>query len=342
MRKYLSLIISSMLVVSMISGCSVKQEDLTISEQEDISESAAISELPETNIEEESKEDTPEISLPQESSEENVQQESEEKEGKSLTDALAEEKSEPEQESSEIQTEEIIQESESSAAAESSSEAAVQESLEEEESTENKAESAPQGNQETPATKTEEDAIQLSENWLDMEIAINGWPFRMLDSKYAVLADQGWTLDLDALGYPNGYILNPGDKTAGTTPINNPEYADQQQAYRLTLEAGFTNLSDAPCDITESTIWCIHINNRVSPNHQAENPVNFKIAKNIRNGSTYDEIMAAFGESYDTYRSDELGYTSLTYYHDFNETMRLVIYDDTGLQEITLEKYSLN
>lgn len=168
----------------------------------------------------------------------------------------------------------------------------------------------------------------LSTDWKNTEFGLNGVNYKIYFD-YADLQNQGWTFDLADYGYSNGYIMNQNDKVSGTINLENPNYDAR-------VAVGFTNTSSTPKDILQCQIWSIDVDNGF-----ADKPVNFELPNGIHNGSTLQEVIAAYGEPDEDnkYRSDDLGYWQYTYQDEYSKYFRLTIYDDKGVTAFSYDVY---
>lgn len=57
-------------------------------------------------------------------------------------------------------------------------------------------------------------------------------------------------------------------------------------------------------------------------------------------GSTEEDVVAAYGEPEDEpYESKELGYKDYEYRYEYSYVLRLTVYEDGGVKEISLQNY---
>ncbi len=169
----------------------------------------------------------------------------------------------------------------------------------------------------------------LSTDWKSAEFTLDGKSYKVNDD-YLKYTANGWTIDLKAAGYEDGYILNKKDKVSTTVDLLNSKFDDAD------INVGFINLGDSAKDITECQVWGISVDNKYS-----DTPVDFTLPGGIKNGSTLAEIEAAYGkpEEDDIYRSDDLGYTKYTYDNDLKPQLSLTVWDDGGLTEFEYKIY---
>ena len=166
----------------------------------------------------------------------------------------------------------------------------------------------------------------VSDDWKDCEFILNNQTYK-LAFDYNQIKNNGWSFNLADYGYSNGYIMNKGDKISSTIDLENSNFDSD-------ITVGFTNTSDGAKDILDCQIWAINVDNAF-----AKKPVTFSFAKGIHNGSTLDEVKAAYGEPKDTYRSDSLGYWVYTYQDEYSKYFKLTIYDDKGVTGFTYQMY---
>ncbi len=179
-------------------------------------------------------------------------------------------------------------------------------------------------------------SVDLSDEWTDMQIAIDGKVYT-LPVDYDVLKADGWSFDLADYGKENGYILNPGDSVTSTIELTNPKYGEEYNS--ATLYVGFINVDDTAKDITECHIWSIKSDSYYGSKQMEKYP-SVTVAKGIKFGSTEQEVIAAFGqpEEDDIYVSDS-GYKTFEYCNDYSQYLRLTIYEDTGVSCIEIKEY---
>lgn len=168
-----------------------------------------------------------------------------------------------------------------------------------------------------------------SSDWSSGEIKLDGVKF-VLKDKYLKFVNASWSIDLEKYGYANGYILNSGDKTSTTIQLDNKKYET------AVAQIGFINSSKEPLDIKECDIWSISINNK-----NAEVPIPFELPGGIKNGSSIEDIVKAYGEltAENIYRVDAQGYTTYHYQSGTDKYLDLYVYDNVGLLEINFKMY---
>lgn len=173
----------------------------------------------------------------------------------------------------------------------------------------------------------------ISDDWKDMEFIFDGEKYCLEDAPYETLQGSGWDFDLADYGYEDGYVLNSNDWISSTVYLSKPDYNED-----LDISVGFINRTKKAKDIKECSIWafscCVEYGGEL-----LENVPEMTIAQGITWGSTADEVLEAFGEPDDEYRSDDLGYTKYTYEDDYDKELGIYVYDDYGVTEIEMQLY---
>lgn len=174
---------------------------------------------------------------------------------------------------------------------------------------------------------------ELSDDWTDMQFILDGKLYE-LPVSYRELEANGWSFDLAAYGYTDGYIMNPGDKTYSTIELSNPDYDED-----LMVWVGFINTGDKAQDILDCDIWAFQMDTCVG-SRQLENYPDMEIAGGIGFGSTREEVEAAFGECEDIYEADSgYNYAVYNYDMDYKYYLKLTIYEDKGVTAIDISSY---
>ena len=173
----------------------------------------------------------------------------------------------------------------------------------------------------------------VSDDWKDMEFIFDGEKYSLEDAPYETLQDNGWDFDLADYGHEDGYVLNPNDKISGTIYLSNSDYDKN-----LDVMVGFINRTKKVKDIKECSIWTFDCSIAYG-SRLLEDVPEMTIAQGITWGSTADEVVEAFGEPDDEYRSDSLGYTKYTYEDDYDKYLYIYVYDDYGVTEIEMSLY---
>jgi len=167
----------------------------------------------------------------------------------------------------------------------------------------------------------------LPNDWKSMQFIFDGNKYS-LKTPYSLIKNSGWEMDLNKMGYPNGYIVKPNTKVLSTVNLYNSNYS------KASVKIGLINEGTVEKDITECDVWSF-----VVDSSSYYDNINFQLPGGIKNGSTYAEVEAMYGKENDTYRSDTLKYTVYTYTYDYNKTLKLTIYDDGGLKGFSYQLY---
>ncbi|MGI6118072.1 MAG: DUF6612 family protein [Bilifractor sp.] len=167
-----------------------------------------------------------------------------------------------------------------------------------------------------------------STDWTSLSFTLDGKNYQ-IPFAYSTLQSD-WAFNMADYGYTNGYATNPGDKQYCTIDVTNSKYD-------MDFKIGTVNVSNAVQDITQNSIWAVNMSIE-----WANTWPSLQLPGGITWGSTYDQVIAAYGTPEDEpYRSDELGYYSLSYNNNYQQRMKLIVYDDGGLKGVTLENYAL-
>lgn len=184
----------------------------------------------------------------------------------------------------------------------------------------------------TPSDTPDEDFV-LSGDWLDLQFVLDGVGYQLNDP-YKKLEANGWSFDMADYGYPNGYVLNPGDKTYGTIYLKNDAYDE-----KINVIVGLKNNSDTVKDIYECDIWNINIQIEYASKLVEPHP-EMTIGNGLKFGDTAQQVIDACGPCEDIFVSDSLGYRTFTYRVDFDYYLKITVYDEFGITKIQLEDYS--
>ena len=179
-------------------------------------------------------------------------------------------------------------------------------------------------------TIMDEEGFYFSSNqWTSDEIMLDGILYR-LNADFLNFSNHGWSFDMSRYGFREGYRLNRGEKVTTNIDLISTKYPEAN------VQVGFVNLGKEARDIEECQVWSIMINN-----HNVATPVDFTLPGGIHNGSTEEEIFAAYGalETVQVYRSITNGYTTYHYKKDYTQYLDLTVYDDGGLQNISFRHY---
>lgn len=170
----------------------------------------------------------------------------------------------------------------------------------------------------------------LSNDWKTMEFVFEGTKYTLMED-YSKFKENGWTIDLNKMGYPNGYILNANTKTYSTVYLYSSTYKDSG------VTVGFINNGTDAKDITECKIWSFNVRNSKYYSKQ----LTFELPGGIKNGSTHDEVIAVYGKPSDDniYRSEGLKYTTYHYKQGYDKYFDITVYDEGGVTEFSFKNY---
>ena len=134
-----------------------------------------------------------------------------------------------------------------------------------------------------------------------------------------------WTINGNS--FNNGLTLIKNDKTSVSLTVVNKDFDSD-------VKVGIINLKDKRREILDCETWGITVNNE-----HAMNPVTFKLAKGITNGSTKEDIIKAYGElSADKIKTLD-DRVILQYQKDYSVYLDLTIINDKGLTSFSYKKY---
>jgi len=180
----------------------------------------------------------------------------------------------------------------------------------------------------------------VSANWYDMEFIMNGVKY-CIPFSYSELKADGFVFDITDYGYENGYILNHGDKISSTITVASEEYGSDYTDF--TPSIGFINNSTEAKDIYDCEVWGINMSimygSRIIDNYPS-----IELSQGLTWGSSEAEVLAVFGDYENTYRSDDLGYTTydFLYRDEVNKSdirASVTIKDDFGLCEFEIKYF---
>lgn len=169
---------------------------------------------------------------------------------------------------------------------------------------------------------------EVSDDWKNGEFIFDGKKYKLFD-QYSNFELAGWTFDMKDYGYDDSYVLNSNQKTFSTIYLENDNHDAR-------VSIGLINNNSTVSTIKQCAIWSFDVANSF-----AKNPVEFTLAKGIKNGSTLADVKAAYGEPDDTYYSESLKYWVYTYDNELKPKLRLTIYEDIskGLTEFEYSHY---
>ena len=164
----------------------------------------------------------------------------------------------------------------------------------------------------------------VSEDWTETEFSMAGIKYK-LNTSYRNFEKNNWTINGNS--FNNGLTLIKNDKTSVSLTVVNKDFDSD-------VKVGIINLKDKRREILDCETWGITVNNE-----HAMNPVTFKLAKGITNGSTKEDIIKAYGElSADKIKTlDDI--VILQYQKDYSVYLDLTIINDKGLTSFSYKKY---
>ncbi len=160
----------------------------------------------------------------------------------------------------------------------------------------------------TPEATTAPEAItidaiaaeNLSENLFDFQLSLNGEVYT-LPCKYSELSEAGWSMeDIE------GNELGAGQYTFSNRISNGDIY----------LSASLANTEDKTLPMKQCRVGKLSLDS-----YEADSGAKLVLSKGITFGSTYDEVIAAFGEPTDKYESEII--ITLTYKSDIYSYVKI-------------------
>lgn len=174
----------------------------------------------------------------------------------------------------------------------------------------------------------------VSDNWLDLEFALDGVKFAVPFNFQTVKA-QGWSIAYDKYkDFSAETIIEPGKGYYGTIELTNPKYHKY-----FTFWVGFKNNTTTNQTIENCDVWTVKLSN-MNGYKLVDSYPEVTLAKGITWGTDKATILAALGEPKETYEStfaDSPKYTKLTYQYKYDKYFILTVYDDFGLTNIDLK-----
>ena len=164
----------------------------------------------------------------------------------------------------------------------------------------------------------------VSEDWTETEFSMAGIKYK-LNTSYRNFEKNNWTINGNS--FNNGLTLIKNDKTSVSLTVVNKDFDSD-------VKVGIINLKDKRREILDCETWGITVNYE-----HAMNPVTFKLAKGITNGSTKEDIIKAYGElSADKIKTLD-DRVILQYQKDYSVYLDLTIINDKGLTSFSYKKY---
>lgn len=166
---------------------------------------------------------------------------------------------------------------------------------------------------------------KIKTDWSAGEFILDGMKFK-LNTKYKDYEFNNWTIDNNDYDYSNMSFMK-NDKTSVSIPLINQEYDS-------TVKIGIINLGKDKKNIKDCEVWGISVNNI-----SKANPAEFKLAKGIKNNSTLEEIVNAFGELTEEAITINEDNVVLHYQKDFSIYLDLTVTTEKGLEAFSYKKY---
>lgn len=189
-----------------------------------------------------------------------------------------------------------------------------------------------------PAQTTQSKApaeVKANSTWSDFKVKIDDVDLAVPFS-YDKLKSTGWGYNLAESGYPDGYVMNPKDKTYGTTDIYHATYKKDSRSYDIYATAGSINLDTKAKDITQCDIWCFTFDATSAIKKGSPYP-KVVLESGITWGSTKADVEKAYGTPKETFRSEDLAYDAYTYVDSNYNQIKFNIYDKYGVTLINME-----
>ncbi len=166
---------------------------------------------------------------------------------------------------------------------------------------------------------------EIEAEWTEGSFIFDGSKYE-LNTKYKNYEYNNWIVDNKLYNYTEmSFIKN--DKTSVSIPLTNKKYDS-------IVKIGIINLEDDKKEMKDCNVWGITINNI-----NATKPVKFKLSKGIKNNSTKEEIIKAFGELDESKITTNEENVILHYQKDNSIYLDLTVTNDKGLEAFSYKKY---
>lgn len=166
---------------------------------------------------------------------------------------------------------------------------------------------------------------EIDTEWTKGNFIFDGSKYE-LNTKYNNYEYNNWIVDNKLYNYTEmSFIKN--DKTSVSIPLTNKKYDS-------IVKIGIINLEDDKKEMKDCNVWGITINNI-----NATKPVKFKLSKGIKNNSTKEEIIKAFGELDESKITINQENVILHYQKDNSIYLDLTVTNDKGLEAFSYKKY---
>ena len=172
---------------------------------------------------------------------------------------------------------------------------------------------------------TEKDLAKAEEDWTVGIFNLGGVNYS-LNSSYKNFEKNNWKIPDQESTY-NNFSLIKNDKTSVSISLNNSNYDSN-------VKIGIINLKDEKREINDCEVWGITVNNE-----NATKPVEFVLSKGIKNGSTKEDIIKAYGELPEEKIKVLDDRIILQYQKDYSVYLDLTVINDKGLEAFSYKKY---
>ncbi|MEG2769418.1 MAG: hypothetical protein RR902_01225 [Oscillospiraceae bacterium] len=167
---------------------------------------------------------------------------------------------------------------------------------------------------------------EISQNLADCQFIFDAVTVS-LPCPLQTFTDLGWQINLDDFISENGSTLIESQNSSGLIEMYNPAYSED---FYFTVE--FKNPDSTPKELTQCEIFYVNFDTTCGFELVDAFP-SIEIAKGLKWGSTYEQIIEAFGKPNEENNSD-FGYTTL--YYDFDTaSVSLTVYQDFGFSSIS-------
>lgn len=176
-------------------------------------------------------------------------------------------------------------------------------------------------------------------DWAHTTIRVDGVAYSTM-MPYEELQESGWDFDFADYNIGENYVLNPGDWSAATIHLNNPEkYGKDISSAEIVV--GFMNYSDDILPIKECCVRAIKVdgtyNFKLIDEDWKAPCYEFEFILGIKRGDTEEKILAAYGIPTDISENEDAGYKIYTYMSsDGTVENKLTIYAKYGLQAVEI------
>lgn len=160
--------------------------------------------------------------------------------------------------------------------------------------------------------------------WTSLEFTFEGSSFQLGDTELEDFEDEtGWVLDLQKAGYPDGYIVQPGQEIT-SIDLADPDHPDDY------VWVSVMNSGTDQCDLKECELSRITVGN-------PSGTLSCTAAEGVGLGSAVDEVIAVYGTPAHDYSADGGSYRSLTYIGgDYRKQIELTATEGAVVDEFSM------